>query len=306
MTLGNYPKIWNLGHKEVSDIWNYEVHVEEKIDGSQFSFGVDSGGQLFMKTHHCDVTNDKPFGLFEGVMTWCAANKDKMRPGWTYRGEVIAKPKHNHLAYERVPAGNIVIFDIDRGMEDFLGYIDKQQEALRLGLETVPYMFYGTVNNPETVRSFLDRKPLLGGKMIEGIVIKAYGHYGEDKKTLMAKLVSEKYKEVAKEEGNTMKPAKASIIEGLVAMYKTEARWRKAFQTLRDNNVLKLAPSDIPALRNEVMRDIEVECGDAIKNALYMSFKNDVLRGSVNGLPEWWKQTLVDMSFEKPKEEPSV
>lgn len=293
----DYPKIYNASHGAVKDIFQWTVHIEEKIDGSQFSFGL-KDGRLWMKTHHKDVTNEEPFGQFMETMKFLrgSAVLELVREGYTYRGEVISKLKHNHLTYQRLPKlGNIVIFDIDKGDEDYLGYVDKVQEANRLGLETVPYMFYGTVSNSGTVRSFLDRTPLLGGKIIEGIVVKAYGHYAEDKKTIMAKIVSDAYREIAKDEGNIgAKPTRSDVVQALIEKYRTEPRWRKAVQTLRDNNTLKNDPSDIQGLRVQAMKDIEEECGDEIKNALYMSFKNDVLRGSVGGLPEWWKKTLQD------------
>ena len=36
----SYPSIYALGHKAVADIFNEPVLVEEKVDGSQFGFGI--------------------------------------------------------------------------------------------------------------------------------------------------------------------------------------------------------------------------------------------------------------------------
>jgi hypothetical protein len=36
----SYSSIFNLGHKAVADIFKTPVLCEEKVDGSQFSFGV--------------------------------------------------------------------------------------------------------------------------------------------------------------------------------------------------------------------------------------------------------------------------
>jgi hypothetical protein len=36
--IGSYPKIYNLGHKAVRDIFKEPVTAQEKVDGSQFSF----------------------------------------------------------------------------------------------------------------------------------------------------------------------------------------------------------------------------------------------------------------------------
>ena len=39
----SYPSIYNIGHRYVVDLLNEPVLIEEKIDGSQFSFGVFDG-----------------------------------------------------------------------------------------------------------------------------------------------------------------------------------------------------------------------------------------------------------------------
>ena len=36
----SYPKIYNLGHKYLEELFLDDVLIEEKIDGSQISFGV--------------------------------------------------------------------------------------------------------------------------------------------------------------------------------------------------------------------------------------------------------------------------
>src|SRR5712672_2755316 len=36
----SYPSIYNLGHKAIQDLLTGPVLVEEKVDGSQFSFGI--------------------------------------------------------------------------------------------------------------------------------------------------------------------------------------------------------------------------------------------------------------------------
>lgn len=41
----SYPSIYNLGHRYIADLLTVPVIVEEKIDGSQFSFGLDEEGE---------------------------------------------------------------------------------------------------------------------------------------------------------------------------------------------------------------------------------------------------------------------
>jgi len=37
---GHYCQIYNLGHRAIADLLRGPVIIEEKIDGSQFSFGL--------------------------------------------------------------------------------------------------------------------------------------------------------------------------------------------------------------------------------------------------------------------------
>jgi hypothetical protein len=43
MSLRSYSSPFNLGHKALEDLFDGTVTVQEKIDGSQFSFGVFNG-----------------------------------------------------------------------------------------------------------------------------------------------------------------------------------------------------------------------------------------------------------------------
>lgn len=296
MPIHDYPKIYNVGHKAVNEIFKGIVHIEEKIDGSQFSFRRE-GDVLYMKTHHQDVSKQEPFGLFKEAMEYVRSIQQNLHDGWTYRGEVISKPKHNLLQYERVPKHNIILFDVDKGLEDFLSYSDKVGEGNRLDLETVPYVFFGEVTNPETIVNLTDRQSCLGSKGMEGVVIKAYGKYGDDSKTVMAKYVTEKFKEEKKivgQEGN--KPHKDTVA-AIVEQYRTIARWEKARQRMEEAQQLKGDPSDIGALRVSAMQDLEDERIEAIKDSLYMAFRKEILNGAVIGLPQWYKQKMVENAF---------
>ena len=42
-----FPKIWHLGHRNIADLFDYELEVTEKIDGSQFCVGVDENYGLY-------------------------------------------------------------------------------------------------------------------------------------------------------------------------------------------------------------------------------------------------------------------
>lgn len=298
--LSSYSKIYNLGHKAVADLMAGNVLVEEKVDGSQFSFRTDpETGQLYVRSKGADIYPDDPPKMFAAAVETVKAIAFKLQPGWTYRGEVFQKPKHNALEYSRVPVGNVIIFDIDRGQEDFLTSLEKREEAERLGLETVPVLYAGDGAGvtPEWLKLWLETESVLGGAKVEGVVIKAYGRFGIDKKTLMGKYVSEAFKEVMHGAFKDANPKSGDIIERIVQQIRTDARWEKAVQHLREANELQDAPQDIGILRKAVMDDVLEECGPEMMAVLWKWAWPHIQRGAVRGFPEWYKNKLMIQQF---------
>ena len=296
--LHSYPSIFNLGHRQVQDILTEPVVVQEKVDGSQFSFGVVEGA-LKMRSKGAEVFGEATDKLFRPAIDTAVRlfAEGKLREGWTYRGEAITKLKHNSLVYARTPVGYIILFDIDTGTENFLLLVELVAEATHLGLECVPTIFDGRVESLGQVHEFIQRVSILGGANVEGVVIKAYGRYGADKKTLMAKYVSEDFKEVHRAAWKETNPGRADVIERLIGTYLTPTRWQKAIQHLRERGELQDAPQDIGKLMQEVPNDIEKECREEIQEALWTAFWPDIRRGTTRGLPQWYKDKLAEAAF---------
>lgn len=147
-----YPKIYAIGHPQLDGLFDGPVLVEEKIDGSQFSFGVFEG-QLRTRSRSQEFPPDAPPSLFQlacnTVVQLAAAGR--LTDGWAYRGELLAKPKHNTLAYDRVPVGNVILFDIETSAHRFLPPDEKCVVANALGLEIVPVHFHGLISDPATL-----------------------------------------------------------------------------------------------------------------------------------------------------------
>lgn len=225
--LHSYASIFNLGHAAVADIFDGPVLIQEKVDGSQFSFGhID--GEFVCRSKGKDQTPPVTDKMFDLAVKY--TGELDLHPNWVYRGEFLAKPKHNALAYERVPIGHIVIFDIDIGLEKYLPYPDMIAECQRIGLEPVPLLLPWSQwdGGWEGLKAFLQTHSFLGGQLIEGMVIKAYGRYGVDKKTLMAKFVSEAFKEVHDKEWKKSNPGGKDVVQTLIERLRSEARWHKA------------------------------------------------------------------------------
>jgi hypothetical protein len=301
----SYPQIFNMGHRYVKDLLTSRVLVEEKVDGSQFSFGVFKeeldGGSLYrlrVRSKGAEMVPEAPEKMFASGVAWVRENEHRLTPGWTYRGEFLAKPKHNVLAYDRVPHNHIILFDINPSEEDYLSWEFVCREAERLGLEVVPRLFDGRVESLEQFREYLSRESVLGGQKIEGVVCKNYALFGQDKKVLMGKFVSEAYKEVHAGEWKTGKAEKADVLQQIIERYKTPARWQKALIHLRERGLIDGSPKDIGALMREVWPDVVKEEEGAIKDALFAWAEDKIRRGVTSGLPEWYKGELLKAQFE--------
>jgi len=258
------------------------------------------GGALFARSRNCQFDENSCDKMFTPAMETAMRLKPLLNDGWTYRGEFLAKPKHNSMTYERVPVGNIIIFDIDRGDQDYLCYQDKLAEADRLGLECVPYIMEltGKFQSIEEMQDILKRQSVLGGTQgIEGFVIKNYQRYGKDKKCLMGKFVSEAFKELHTKEWGASNPNGKDIITVISGSLTTEARWNKAIQHLSENGLLSNEPKDIGLIIHEIQNDIEKECVDDIKDVLFKWAWKDISRKVVSGVPEWYKTKLAEQQF---------
>lgn len=316
----SYPSIFTLGHRAIKDLLNFDVTVEEKVDGSQFSFGLvpthqnDDGNavdavyteidgvdySLKIRSKGCVMNIVAPEKMFNAAATTVRDLADKLHPGWTYRGEYLAKPSHNALAYDRVPTGHIIIFDINTGNQEYLDYPSKRAEADRLGLETVPLIFSGRVKSVESVREFLGRVSILGGQNIEGVVIKPIGYnlYGTDKKCLLGKFVSEAFKEVHRKSWGTSNPSVTNIMDTIAKNYGTQARWNKAIQHLREAGRLVDDLQDIGPIIKEIPADILSECESDIKDALFNYAWPHIKRGLTAGFPQYYKDLILKRAFE--------
>ncbi len=291
-----YPKSLAVGHRYLIGIFDDDVTVTEKIDGSQFSFGI-FNGELRCRSKGRQIVMDCPDKMFNKAVETVRILGNTLRNGWTYRAEFLNKPKHNVLAYDRTPDRYLIIFDIAKGQEDYLDYESMAAESERIGLECVPLVFQGKISDANVFLGLVERQSILGGQKVEGVVAKNYDRFGQDGKILMAKYVTEKFKEVHNKDWKAKNPTGIDIITGLGLQYRSEARFAKALQHLKEDGVAVGELKDIGKLIPEVKRDIREECADEIKEALFKWAWPKIERMVTAGLPEWYKQHLIEETF---------
>jgi hypothetical protein len=292
-----YPKIVHFG-EEVTDFFKQgNLHIEEKIDGSQFRIWVDNG-KVECGSKSIDWSEERPIDqMFLKAVNVAEKifNNSKLTDTMIF-SEFLAKPKHNTMKYERVPENNIIVFDVMQNGR-FLPYDEKVNFANSFGLEAVPRLWEGDGRklNMEIINKLLERMSILGKENVEGLVFKNYNKIWDSGyqagKLIMLKYVREEFKERNKTEwkGNTKK----GLIDVIIEELKTEARWNKAIQHLKEKGELTNSPKDIGNLMKEIADDLETEEGEQIKERLLKFFFREIRVGVVKGFPEYYKTKIL-------------
>lgn len=293
-----FPKIFAIGTDYIRDIFQDEVELTEKIDGSQFSFGK-VNGTLYVRSKGAQLYVDNPEKMFKAGIEYVESIQDRLPDGVAFYGEFLNKPKHNSLTYTRIPKNHIILFGaVDIVSDSFNPKFE--QYADLLDLEVVP-KWNQKINSAEELRQLLDRESVLGGAKIEGVVVKNYQRKfllgGQPMPLMAGKFVSEAFKEVHRNRWGTEEKG-SSKWATFCQSFSTEARWHKAIQHLMEAGELENTPKDIGKLLKEVQEDIEAEEKQAIMEYLWNDNKRDIFKTATRGLPEFYKQQLADRSFE--------
>jgi len=292
-----FPKILHMGQGPAAHILEDPVEVTEKIDGSQIAFGK-IGGELFIRSKGARIYPEATAvqSMFRAAVDRIDAVAHLVPDGVVLYGEYLRKPKHNTLAYDRVPAGHIALFGVmEAGVPCRSCVISAL--ALTLGFDAVPLLAEGRLTVDE-IKAMLGQTSYLGGEQIEGVVVKNYHQtpiFGHQVLPLLAaKYVDEKFKERHSKPGNKERFSGNDRFTAYAESYRTEARWRKAVQHLRDAGLLRGEPRDIGPLIREVKHDILEEHVDEIKEWLFKEYSPQIMRVASKGAAEWYKEQLLD------------
>lgn len=301
----SFPKLFTFGDRYCDGILDGVVEITEKVDGSQFGWGR-IGDAVHMRSKGAPLFFEGNQSMFDAATAFVKSIEDRLPDGHVFHGEYLAKPRHNTLAYSRVPKNHVMLFGLsfpDKRMADY-GQLSVWADTL--GCEAVPLI---GVRDDLAGKSYddlvhlLDRESALGGVKIEGIVLKNYAKTvmigGQVLPLLCAKLVSERFKEIHKEEWgkNNLPP-----VERVANALRSEARWLKAVQRLRDSGELTETVRDIGPLLKSINQDILAEEVESIKDELLKLFWKDISRIAIRGFPDWYKQQLAERMLEAAAE----
>lgn len=301
MTIPSYPKVYAFGHAAIPNLTDLPdgatLVIQEKYDGSQISFGWDDDGELYVRSKGKLQYGDGavPDKMFNPAVTYLSTLEPHALGLEWYRGEFFSKPKHNTLAYPRMPKNGIVLYDVNSttGPENYFGKQRVKDAADALGLEACQEFGSYTTVTRELIDELMKKESSLGGPM-EGIVIKNYHQFSKDGKVTMGKVVSDEFREKHEKSWKQRNPSGKDVIQDIITSLDTEARYEKAYQHLRDNGKLTGTPKDIGALMAEVKRDTLEEEADWILAQLQKYAIGKIGRGLGRGVPDWYKNKLLE------------
>lgn len=319
ISIPSYTKILALGSPYTENALIGDVIVQEKVDGSQFKFGINEnkepvfaskGAKICPYIEENELTNIQK--LFQPAVEYLLSIQNRfynLLPDTYFYAETLYKPKHNVLEYKITPKNHIVLFDIlEQGR-----WVERKrliEIAIMLDIDYIPELYRGSIETKrintgnggykssaiDFLKRMIETTPsYLGNETIEGVVIKNYNQtimQGGNIYPLFTKYVREAFKERHDKEWKTKNPKNS--LQDYFNSFKTEARWQKAVIHLKEKEELTDSPKDIGKIIKEIHKDILEEEGDNIKNYLYKQFIDDIKRTSTRGLPEWYKEKLLE------------
>ncbi|MAE82174.1 MAG: hypothetical protein CMB80_05530 [Flammeovirgaceae bacterium] len=295
--LDSFAKIYTVGDRETVDLFKGDVTITEKIDGSFFAFGIEDG-KLAFRSRRTVIQPNTVDGLFGKTVVAVTEREELIRgfeletPGITFYGEAVNKPKHNKIAYEIAPNGNIVLWGVRFGDVFFDHHaVIRVAEILALPVTQLLTVTPLTVEHlEETIKS---TPSMLGGQM-EGVVIRSHDHVDVyDNLPIHAKLVGQAFREKMESKSTSKKPTLGKIYD-LFDDDAKAARWRKAIQHMDEEGRLTGTVRDIGPMMGELARDFKEESHDDIKEMLYKIFMPDIIKHVQSGAPDWYKRKLQD------------
>ena len=299
----SYTKILTLGSYKTENALIGDVIVQEKCDGSQLKIGINKNKELLIESKGAQINPVEENGellnvqkLFIPAVKHILSIKNRLITIYQdvyFYCETLATPKHNVLKYARTPKNHIVLFDVFSNGQ-WLDRINLETTAKYLEIDLIPELYRGKITK-EKLQELLKTPSYLGNELVEGVVIKNYNQtvmMGSKLFPLFTKYVQESFKEKHNVEWKIKSPKNS--LQDYVNGFKSEARWQKSIIHLKEKGILEGEPKDIGKLILEVQKDIKEEEIENIKNYLYQFFIKDILRKATHGLPEWYKNKLLD------------
>ncbi len=163
-----------LSSSEAQALLAGEVVVEEKVDGANLGFSLDSVGQLQAQNRGQCLAYPAS-GQFARLPQWLAMHGESLKsvidPQWIVFGEWCAA-RHS-LAYDRLPDWWLAFDVYDRKSGRFLPTSGRNDLAKRSGLSVTAELFRGHATLASLTRLVSEASSRYRNGALEGIVVRA-------------------------------------------------------------------------------------------------------------------------------------
>jgi len=255
------------------------IIVQEKLDGANASFLVNSKGELEVFSRNNELNEENTLNGFYG---WVHDNIDptELQEGLIYFGEWLSPHKVDYGENFK----KFFLFDVyNIDKEEYLDFNYVVKAARQLDLNLIPVLYQGEFKDYEHLLSFVG-KTMLGGKIGEevsgeGIVIKRNDYYDRGGNQKYFKIVTDKFSEKAKK----IKVKKEQTPESKFASeYVVYARVEKKIYDLLDNGV-----------------DVSFENFGNVLKELNQIILEDVIEEEKESLPENYDKKVLSKSVSR-------
>lgn len=267
-----YPKIHRLGKEETDGILDYEIVVQEKIDGANISiFWQD--GEVRCGTRNRILPKDESFNGFQEAVrandlieAFLKRNQDCILYGEWLVKHTVTYPDE---AYRK-----IYLFDVlNRDTGGWLDQENVEQLAKDLGLE-YPHIFLRGKVDADTIKEFVGKSAIAPAG--EGVVLKSTHFVNKFGDHCYAKVVTEKFKESnAIVFGGNNKHSETYWEMYVVNKYCTVARVQKVMQKLQSETERRLDMEHTSQIAGTCYHDlITEEAWEIVKKVPKLDFNN--------------------------------
>lgn len=252
----SYPKVHRLGKEETDGILDYEVIVQEKVDGANISI-FQHEGKLRCGTRTRMLPEDESFNGFQEAVqnNFNLAMYFSRNPDHILYGEWLVK---HTITYPDEAYRKIYLFDIyDKRGDKWMPQEYVKAEAEFLGLE-YPHIFATGKVSEEQVQEFVGKSALAPAG--EGVVLKVDGFVNKFGDHAYAKVVHQKFKESnAIVFGGNNKHSETYWEMYVVNKYCTVGRVQKIMQKIQAETERRLGYEHIPRVTQTCYHDMITE-----------------------------------------------
>ena len=311
--MNKYPKVLHVGAPLVATIFDDEVEISEKADGSQCRINLTDEYAMVCSKNQCPADG----GMFsiaheQGDRIWSETDWKQFGEEVTLFCEFLKSEKHNTIKYDRVPKNHLYLFGaiVD---DVHMKTGDLREIAAVVEVDPPNIMYEGKVDSAEELKEFMTHDSYLGGSKVEGVVIKNYNRTYDPLQVhsqefigypVAAKFVREDFKAANMKNWNLQ--TRVSCVDAVVERYFTGERFQKSIQHLGDEGKITYTKKDLQYLIPEFFNDLVDEKKEAMTNMIMAEVFKTIKKRADGFVVKAWIDHLTERQFDHGDEQDEV